>query len=128
MKTIEVSIPKRLIVRDKAMIPEQQAELKLLELIKYNEYGTESTITSITNYIVNGVYHTEDKLYPFKEIESFFNFKEYINVLSDKIDTVNMFILNKVDNPFIVDYQFTRWEKDDAIYTVTICGVEDETD
>jgi hypothetical protein len=128
LKTVEVLIPKKLIVKDKPMIPGQEAELRLLELIKYNHYGVESTITSITNYIVNGVYQTEDKLYPFKDIESFFNFKEYINILSDKIDTVNMFILNKVNNPYVVDYSFSRWENDNAVYNVILCGVEDETD
>lgn len=126
MKDVELPIPIKLVyLENKPLIPNEKYEIKLLELIRYNQYGIDSTLMEITNHILNSTYQTEGIKYPFKEIETFFNFKEYINALSDKIDTVNMYILNKIDNPFVVDYYFLRWENDNAIYNVKLCGVED---
>lgn len=127
MKDVELPIPIKLVyLENKPLIPNEKYEIKLLELIRYNQYGIDSTLMEITNHILNSTYQTEGIKYPFKEIETFFNFKEYINALSDKIDTVNMYILNKIDNPFVVDYYFLRWENDNAIYNIKLCGVEDD--
>ncbi len=128
MTIIELEIPVSIIYNSgRPMIPQQQAEYKLLECIKYNNYGDDTTIKNITNHILNTVYQTEGVKYPFKEIESFFNFKHYINTLNDKIDTVNMYLLNKLDNPFIRDYYFDRWNEDKtkAIYKIEVLGVDD---
>lgn len=128
MKIVELEIPLSIIFTPtRPMIPQQEVEYNLLELIKYNNYGDDTTVKNITNVILNNVYKTEGVKYPFKEIESFFNFKHYINVLNDKIDTVNMYLLNKLDNPFIKDYYFDRWNEDKtkAIYKIEVLGVED---
>ena len=128
MKIVELEIPLSLVFTPtRPMIPQQEVEYNLLELIKYNNYGDDTTVKNITNVILNNVYKTEEVKYPFKEIESFFNFKHYINILNDKIDTVNMYLLNKLDNPFIRDYYFDRWNEDKtkAIYKIEVLGVED---
>lgn len=128
MKIEELEIPISIIFNpSRPLIPQQEAEYKLLEFIKYNNYGNDTTINNITKHILNTVYQTENIDYPFKEIESFYNFRSYINILNDKIDTVNMYILNKIDNPFIKDYYFDRWnnDKSKAVIKIELLGVDD---
>lgn len=125
MERIELDVPLRLIYDNKKpLVIDQVVEITIMENIKMNTYDNSSLIDKLTQKVLNTLYQSENEIFPIKAIEKFYGFKDFINILTDKLDTVNMYILNKIDNPFIVDYYFKEWKNEIAVFEILLPGVE----
>lgn len=91
----------------KRIIPNDDIELRLIELYRYIVNEDNDPIVSFTSMVLSAIYK-DNKLHAYEEITHFYKEKEYILLVNKFISYIEHIILNSIEPDFI-DIVFSKY-------------------
>lgn len=106
------------------LIPEKVLEIKLIEFYRLLSNEDNDTFILFTNYILKHLYQDNEN-HKYDEIVTFFKESYYVNVVMYFLDTLEIYLLNKV-SPECVDIKFSKYIEQGDVLKVEFIVVSKE--
>lgn len=98
------------------LVRDKPYELKLIDFYSFLSNEDNDPFTLFTNHILKELYQ-DNELHTYDDITAFFKESYYVNVVMKFLDTLEIYILNKMP-PNFLDIKFNRYVQHDNILKV----------